>query len=123
MKLTKELQQDRERIKKSLKVSLEKARNNKTIKASQNKFNQLIKFAFSEIDSYPYFSESIGEFRGEIKGIIETSLKEAKTKRIIQVGECRLENVIKFISHNIDNPDYVRKAEQEKAQPRTQPRA
>ena len=53
--------------------------------------------------------KEIEEERERIKILIEDELREAKAKNKIRIGPARLDDFIKTICFNIDNPDYVRK--------------
>ncbi len=54
-------------------------------------------------------SKEIKEDKERIKDLIEDGLLDAKSKRLIRIGTARLDDFIKSLCFNIDNPDYVRK--------------
>ena len=58
-------------------------------------------------------SEEIKEDRERIKNLIRDSLEDAKSKNLIRIGSERLNHFIECICFNIDNPDYVRKENQD----------
>jgi len=50
--------------------------------------------------------------RERIKDLVEESLTNAKTSNLIRIGPSRLDDLIKTILFNIDNPNYVRKGKE-----------